>query len=49
MISVPASRICFGDNPLMAAFVPQKIKFGVSIVPCGVSSRPSLARVCGSL
>jgi hypothetical protein len=29
---------------LMAALVAQKIKAGVSTVPCGVSSRPSLAK-----
>jgi hypothetical protein len=32
-----------GETPLMAALVAQKIKAGVSIAPCGVVKRPSLA------
>lgn len=44
MICVPAARISSGVRPFMAAFVAQKIKAGVWIVPCGVVSSPKRAR-----
>jgi hypothetical protein len=40
---VPASCICAGVRHLIAALVAQKMKAGVSIVPCGVVRVPSLA------
>jgi len=45
MIWVPASRSCFGVSPFTVAFVPQKMKAGVSTSPCGVFSRPQRAAV----
>mmetsp|Transcript_28608 Transcript_28608/g.63466 ORF Transcript_28608/g.63466 Transcript_28608/m.63466 type:complete len:286 (-) Transcript_28608:267-1124(-) len=43
MICVPSARSCAGLSAFMAAFVAQKTKLGVSTVPCGVVSRPTLA------
>ncbi len=48
MIALPASRIWPGSTPLIAALVPQKMKFGVSIAPCGVVNRPVRAPLSGS-
>jgi hypothetical protein len=48
MIWVFSAFIAVGDRPLIAAFVAQKMKFGVSTMPCGVVSFPHLALEFGS-
>ena len=49
MICVFSSRRPAGEQAFIAALVAQKMKAGVSSVPCGVVSRPRRARVpCGS-
>ena len=48
MIWAPTSTRSSGSSALTVAFVPTGMKTGVSTTPCGVSSRPTRARVVPS-